>query len=234
GGTMTMDFSDILASTLHDTKNSLGLLLNNLEEIIADCRQKECSSHIEFYKLQYEIKRLNHGLIRLLSLYKAEKSQLAVNIDYHSIKDILEDAVVQHKALLNGKGIKIEIDCDFALFWALDRNLISGVLDNIINNSFRYSKEMVKISSLVENGYLVIKIEDDGTGYPPSMLFNENNNPVHPHFKKEINFYSGSTGLGIYFSTMVAAVHNKNNKNGFISITNGGTLNGGVFSIYIP
>lgn len=226
-----MDFSDILASTLHDTKNSLGLLLNNLENIIVDCRQKECTSHIEFYKLQYEIKRLNHGLIRLLSLYKAEKSQLAVNIDYHSIGDILEDAAIQHEGLLNGRGIKIEIDCDSDLFWALDCNLIAGVLDNIINNSFRYSKEMVRISSYVENGYLAIRIEDDGTGYPPSMLFNEKNNP---NYKKGIDFLTGSTGLGIYFSTMVAAVHKKNGKTGYISITNGGTLNGGVFSIYIP
>lgn len=226
-----MDFSDILASTLHDTKNSLGLLFNNLEDIIADCREKNCPAHFEFYKLQYEIKRLNHSLIRLLSLYKAEKSQLAINIDYHSIRDILEDALIQHESLLGARGIKMETDCDPALFWALDRNLIAGVIDNVINNSFRYTKGVVKISSFAVNGYLMIRIEDNGTGYPPAMLFNENNNP---EFKKGIDFQTGSTGLGIYFSTMVAAMHNNNEKTGFISIANGGTLNGGVFSIYIP
>ncbi len=226
-----MDFSDILASTLHDTKNSLGLLFNNLEDIIAGCHGRNCPSHFEFYKLQYEIKRLNHGLIRLLSLYKAEKSQLAINIDYHSIRDILEDTAIQHESLLNARGIKTEIDCDPDLFWALDRNLIAGVLDNIINNSFRYTKETVKISSFAENGYLVVKVEDDGKGYPPFMLLNEKNNP---QFKKGIDFQSGSTGLGIYFSTMVAAMHKNNEKTGFISIANGGALNGGVFSIYIP
>lgn len=226
-----MDFSDILASTLHDTKNSLGLLFNNLEDIIANCREQGCSSHGEFYNLQYEIKRLNHSLIRLLSLYKAEKSQLAINIDYHSIRDILEDVSIQHESLLKARGIKIETDCDPGLFWALDRNLIAGVLDNVINNSFRYTKEKVKLSSGVENGYLVMRIEDDGTGYPPSMLFNENNNP---EFKKGIDFQTGSTGLGIYFSAMVSAMHVKNEKSGFISIANGGTLHGGVFSIYIP
>jgi len=226
-----MDFSDILASTLHDTKNSLGLLFNNLDDIISDCRTKECPSHVEFYNLQYEIKRLNHSLIRLLSLYKAEKSQLAINIDYHSIRDILEDVSAQHEALLNSRGINIETDCDSALFWALDRNLVAGVLDNIINNAFRYTKKKVKISSFAENGYLVIRIEDDGTGYPASMLFNENNNP---EFKKEIDFQTGSTGLGIYFSVMVAAMHENNQKSGFISIANGGSLAGGIFSIYIP
>jgi len=226
-----MEFSDILASTLHDTKNSLGLLFNNLEDIIVDCREKKCPSHVEFYKLQYEIKRLNNSLIRLLSLYKAEKSQLAINIDYHSIGDILEDESIQHESLLNARGIKIEIDCDPALFWALDRNLVAGVLDNIINNCFRYTKAKVKISSFTEDNYLVIRIEDDGTGYPPSMLFNERNNP---EFKKGIDFQTGSTGLGIYFSVMVSAMHKNNGRSGFISIANGGILNGGIFSIYIP
>ncbi|MGV8057138.1 MAG: sensor histidine kinase [Smithellaceae bacterium] len=226
-----MDFSDILASTLHDTKNSLGLLFNNLDDIIADCREQKCPSHVEFYKLQYEIKRLNHSLIRLLSLYKAEKSQLAINIDYHSIRDLLEDVSIQHESLLNAREIEIEIDCDPVLFWAFDRNLVAVVLDNVINNCFRYTKKKVRISSRAENGYLVLRIEDDGAGYPPSMLFNEKNNP---EFKKGINFQTGSTGLGIYFSAMVSAMHKNNGKSGFISITNGGKLNGGVFSIYIP
>lgn len=226
-----MDFSDILASTLHDTKNSLGLLYNKLEDIIVDCHKKQCSSYVEFYKLQYEIKRLNHSLIRLLSLYKAGKSQLAMNVDYHSIHDILEDVITQHELMLNSGGIKIAADCDPSLFWALDRNLISGVLDNIINNSFRYALKQVHISSFEENGYLVIRIEDDGAGYPPSMLLNENN---RPGFKREIDFQTGSTGLGIYFASMVSVLHQNNGKNGYISITNGGQFTGGVFSICLP
>lgn len=226
-----MDFTDILASTLHDTKNSLGFLFNNLEDIIANCQERNCPSQVEFYRLQYEIKRLNHGLIRLLSLYKAEKSQLAINIDYHSVRYVLEDLLTQHELMLNARGIKIETDCDPVLFWAFDRNLIDRVLENIINNSFRYAKEKLKISSFSENGYLVMRIEDDGAGYPPDMLISENSNH---EFKKEVDFQTGSTGLGIYFSAMIASMHKNNDKNGFISIANGGILGGGVFSIHLP
>jgi len=229
--TAQMDFADILASTLHDTKNSLGVLFNDLDDIIEYCRRQKCASVAEFCKLQYEMKRLNNNLIRLLSLYKAEKSQLAINVDYHAIRYLLEDALSQHELLLEARGIKIETDCDHALFWAFDSNLITGVLDNIINNSFRYANGRVKISAFADQGYFVMRIEDDGAGYPPSMLINEQNNP---EFKKEINFQTGSTGLGIYFAAMVAALHQNNGKNGFISITNGGALGGGVFSIYLP
>lgn len=226
-----MNFSDILASTLHDTKNSLGILFNNLEDIIASCRTENCSKHSEFYMLQYEIQRLNHSLIRLLSLYKAEKSQLAANIDYHAIRDILEEVAAQHKILLSSRGIQLLTECEDGLFWAFDRNLVEGVLDNVINNAFRYAQVTAKISASTQNGYLVLQIEDDGRGYPPAMLINKEK---QPEFKQEIDFKTGSTGLGLYFSMMVAAMHVNQDKKGFISIVNGGSMGGGVFSIYLP
>lgn len=226
-----MSFSDIMASTLHDTKNSLGLLFNNLEDIITSCRNKNCAKHSEFYMLQYEIQRLNHSLIRLLSLYKAEKSQLAANIDYHAISDVLEEVAIAHEILLSSRGIKLLTECKNGLFWAFDRNLIGGVLDNIINNAFRYAQTTVKISASVENDYLSLQIEDDGRGYPPAMLINEKK---QPEYKQEIDFKTGSTGLGLYFSMMVAAMHVNKGKKGFISIVNGGSMGGGVFSIYLP
>lgn len=226
-----MNFSDILASTLHDTKNSLGLLFNNLEEIIARCQEQNCGRHDEFYMLQYEIQRLNHSLIRLLSLYKAEKSQLAVNIDYHTISDVLEEVAAQHTILLGSRGIKLVTECEEGLFWAFDRNLVEGVLNNVINNAFRYTKDTVKISGAAENGFLVLRVEDNGQGYPPAMLINEKK---LPEFKQEIDFKTGSTGLGLYFSMMVADMHVNQDKKGFISIVNGGSMGGGVFHIYIP
>lgn len=226
-----MRFADILASTLHDTKNSLGVLFNNLEDIMASCREQNCARHSEFYMLQYEIKRLNNSLIRLLSLYKAEKSQLVANIDYHAISEFLEDVAVAHEILLASRGIKLLTECEDGLFRAFDRNLVEGVLDNIINNAFRYARNTVKIKASTDGDYLVIQIEDDGEGYPPAMLINENK---QPEFKQEIDFKTGSTGLGLYFSLMVAAMHVHQGKKGFISIVNGGSMGGGIFSIYLP
>jgi hypothetical protein len=38
----------------------------------------------------------------------------------------------------------------------------------------------------------------------------------------------------MYFSAMVSAMHINNGKSGNVSIANGGVLNGGFFSIYLP
>jgi two-component system, OmpR family, sensor histidine kinase SenX3 len=226
-----MDFSDILASTLHDTKNSIGLLFNTLEEIISQCKSQSCDSYHGFYMLQYEIKRLNNNLIRLLSLYKASKDQFQINVDYHSVLEFIEDVIMQNEPVLNSKGIGVELDCSEELFWAFDRGLLAGVIDNVINNAFRYTKEKVKISAREQNGYLAMYIEDDGPGYPDCMLFDGGQ---AGNLSKEVNFNTGSTGLGLYFSMLVAKSHFNKDKEGFVSIANGGVYNGGVFTIYLP
>lgn len=226
-----IDFLDILATTLHDMKNSLGMLFNTLEEVIEQCKERDCSLSGGFYTLHYEIKRLNNSMIRLLSLYKAERSQFMINIDYYPVDEFIEDIVLQNEPVLSSKGIEIETDCAEGLFWAFDRSLISGVLDNVLNNAFRYAKDKVRISANREGGYLLLKIEDNGPGYPECMLADDKEGSS---YKRTVNFDTGSTGLGLYFSMLVAKSHTNKDREGYLSILNGGALGGGVFTIYIP
>lgn len=226
-----MDFIDILASTLHDTKNSLGLLSNTLTNIIERCQGQDHSLSREFSLLQYEIKRLNHNQIRLLTLYKEERAQFSLNLDYHSVIDIIEDVALQNEPLLSSRGIDIEIDCHTELLGVFDRALVSGILDNALNNSFRYSKERVRISACNEDNYLLFKVEDDGPGYPPSMQFNHREGES---LTKCVDFKTGSTTLGLYFAKLVAQYHRSKDRAGFISITNHSIFGGGVFALYLP
>ncbi len=224
-----MDFSDILASTIHDTKNSLGMLLNTLEEMVALFDDREEKN--QFFQLQYEIKRLNNSLIRLLSLYKAEKSQLAAHIDYHSVNEFIEDIAQQYEQLFNSRGIDLEVAVPDGLFWAFDRGLITGVLDNVLNNAFRYAKDKIRLCAACENGCLALHIADNGAGYPENMLVYGMD---HPRFKENVSFDTGSTGLGLYFSSLVAKMHARGERAGYITLTNGGDYGGGCFSLFLP
>jgi len=224
-------FADILASTIHDTKNSLGLLYNTIEEIIIHCQEKECQGHHDFFTLQYELKRLNGSLIRLLTIYKSQKGQLCINIDYHSVSDFLEDTIIQNAPLLESKGIEINLDCPENLFWVFDGGLVAGAIENVLNNAYRYSKDKINVTAGREGDYLAIHVEDNGRGYPEGMLINYD--PAAGQ-SKSVNFDTGSTGLGLYFATLIAGYHINNNHKGYIRMTNGGRYGGGVFSLYLP
>ncbi|KWT85580.1 sensor histidine kinase [Candidatus Magnetominusculus xianensis] len=225
----SLDFSVVLASSVHDMKNSLGVLINHLDEVVETFKESEYSSGKLLSQLQYEAKRVNNNLIQLLSLYRLENSLYSLNISHTPLYDLIDEVVSQNMSLMEYKGIGIEIDCPDDLYWFIDKELIAGVLSSTMNNSFRYTKDMLRLSVYEKDSYLNICVEDNGVGYPPTMLGGGSGSNT-----RQISFTTGSTGLGIYFSEMVARFHKNKDKEGYISIANGGVLGGGIFCICLP
>lgn len=222
-----MQFPAFLASIAHDMKNSLGMLINTTEEILGNCSDRDCPSNPLLSKLQYEAKRVNNNLIQLLALYKMDRDQYTLNIAYHSVAEFLEDAALQNKPLLEFKGISIKTDCSDVLTWFFDSDLIAGVINNVLNNAYRYAHDSIGITAGEENGFLAIHIRDNGEGYPDHML------TEGAGVSGNINFSTGSTGLGLYFASIVANMHRNKNRTGFIRTSNCAN-GGGCFSIYLP
>ncbi len=223
-----IDFPAFLASSVHDMKNSLGMLLNSLNEVVGNCAPESCPSHRLLLQMQYEATRVNYDLIQLLTLYKMDKDQFSINISDYPVAELLEDSVLQNKPLLDFKGIELFTECPDDLSWFFDRNLVSGVINNVLNNAFRYAKDKIKIRAAENNGWFMISIEDNGEGYPDEFLGTSDKT------NKGVSFKTGSTGLGLFFASMVAMMHKNKGREGFISISNGGEYGGGCFKINLP
>jgi signal transduction histidine kinase len=102
------------------------------------------------------------------------------------------------------------------------------VISHALNNATHYTKDKLLLSVKEEGGELVIRVEDNGSGYPSSVL--EAGDAV----SKGVDFASGSTGLGLYFSSMVAKLHKNCGKTGGIFLENGGNLGGSCFILRLP
>ena len=49
-----------------------------------------------------------------------------------------------------------------------------------------------------------------------------------------VSFLTGSTGLGLYFSSLVAGAHTRDGRKGYVCTANGGKWGGSVFSLFLP
>ncbi|MFC1751351.1 sensor histidine kinase [Pseudomonadota bacterium] len=222
-----LDTSTLLASTVHDMKNSLSIILNRIEELSEETSLPPQELQKVLKKLSYEGKRINNNLVQILSLYRIDNGQYFPNFEEHEVLDLLEEAVLENKNTLAIKGISIELACDEALMWFFDRNLILGIINTTLNNAYKYASSKIALKAFVENGQLTINVSDDGPGYPPNMLIDKKS-------QKNIDFSTGSTGLGLYFAKVVAESHRSKASQGSISISNTGIDGGGNFSITLP
>lgn len=222
----SLDFSMVMASAVHDMKNSLGMLLHSLDELRDEIPDTIAGSS-RFNTLRYEAERVHGDLVQLLGLYRLDQHTLSAHIEEHFLPDYLEAQIARHIPLLDGHGLEHELICT-PVSGYFDADLLAGVINNIVNNAIRYTQSRIQISAEESEGYLVIRVADDGRGYPDTMLQAAVSTP------EPIDFQSGSTRLGLYFADAVAQLHRDGDRTGEVRILNGGPLDGGVFEIWLP
>ena len=223
-----IDFSTILASSVHDMKNSVGMLVASLEAAIEEQPPQNDAQAKRFSTLHYEASRINSELVQLLTIYRMQNKFLPVRIDRHYVVDILEDQLARNHMLIESKQVSMRLECDEDLQWYFDSDLLASVIQNVLVNGVRYTKNQMLVEARVVDKMLVISIADDGPGYPVHMR----NQPSASVAEAEIS--NGETHLGLYFAERIAAIHRQKDRCGYIELQNGGPLGGGVFSIYLP
>lgn len=216
----SIDFSTVIASSLHDIKNSLAIVINTVDEIYDEYNQ---DPRLEL--IQAEGQNLNSKLVQLLALYRIEKKQLFTNIDSHNLSDFFEDIILENQAMIHHHSLNISINCNPDIEAYFDSSLIAGVLNSTLNNSFRYAEKNIELSATRVDNSLIIKIIDDGPGYPAEVLDQDK--------QKAFDINSQQTGLGLYFAQAVAELHHNKEQQGYIELSNRST-GGGIFSLHLP
>ncbi len=223
-----IDFATVLASSVHDMKNSITMLMDTVDVFFQNSPPQNEEQEQQFSTLQYYSSRVKNDLIHLLGLYRLQQKNMPVHIEEYVIEDLFDEQIAYSDVMLQTKHINVDVKCDEDATWYMDYDLMSGVINNIIINALKYAQTNLSLSFYQQDGYGCIEIADDGKGYPPAML----NDPQH--YKQSVNFNSGSTSLGLYFAAQVANLHRRQDHRGFITLANGGPLGGGVFTIHIP
>lgn len=230
---LNLDFSDVLACSFHDIKNSLELLaatLDNLSDSLPQYPEKR--DHLTC--VQYEVSRISNTLTYMLTVYKMENHDFMLDLSYHSLFELMEETYYKYRFFTQTRGISMEVNCPEDLVWCFDRNLITIILDEIINNSCRYSQSKLRISASADENYLALVIEDDGVGYPKELI-TEFCHPLVAIEADKIRLRGNRTGLGMYFAKVIAESHtNKIGGAGYIQLSNGGSLGGGRFVLTLP
>lgn len=224
----SLSVGSFLASSVHDMKNSVSMLIGGLDKTLAAADSENLAAYSELVQMNHEIKRINSNLIQLLTLYKMGEEIYPFDPQSVCVEDFLHSLAAQNSELIKSHGIALEVHVDPALYWYFDEDLISSVIGNALNNAMRYTNDCICLIANENKGMLELRIEDNGSGYPAAMLQESIDN------LRGIDFQGGSTGLGLYFSAMVARMHRNHEQLGEVMLENGGSLGGGCFVLQLP
>lgn len=224
----TIDFSSVLAAAVHDMKNSLCLLIQSIESLSELIPPGDNAVSDQVASVHYEATRLNTNLVQILSLYRAELDKLPITIDECFVDDLFDDVMSSVRIYMEQKNLLVSINVQEDISWYLDRELIFMLINDVLINAMRYGTSQIQLSAKIRDNMLVITVEDDGDGYPESMLQKSTQDLAG------FDVSQGRTGLGLYFARLIANAHSRDKQHGLIALSNGGSLGGSVFEVRLP
>lgn len=222
-----LDFSTVLATSIHDMKNSLFMLLQSIEDLdLAD--NLTAHQHQSVADLHYQTSRINSTLMQLLALYRDQQKTLPVYIEENSVNELITEIVERHRLYLQSRHINVAVNIESDLFAHFDLDLIRYLVGDIFINALRHTKDSVIISVHRSSSFLVIRVEDNGCGYPQYML------DINEHAASTFNANKGRGGLGLIFAKKIAQQHTTDKYQGNILLENKPNNGGSVFTLRLP
>lgn len=197
---------DMLASGIHDAKNQLFIA----ESLIAASESKH---HVDLGEARYAIEAAADRLSRTLAAYHLMRHGAHLAIVPCIVDDLCAEVELAQRRHLAAAGITLQIDCRVVDEWPFDRDLVTDMLNNAVQNAGRFARKTVILSAFCQEDRLLFRVDDDGPGFsslPPQM------------------------GTGLLVAERLAELHVRHEHPGELHLNNASALGGARFELCLP
>jgi signal transduction histidine kinase len=182
----------------HDLRGPFNALLGYLELLNSEFETLTEDEKKTMVKSVYKSSLNTYNLlVNLLDWARSQRGMLENNAEELDIYDVVEDAIDLVRQRADKKDLLIINQIDQRIMVLADKNLLSSVLLNLLNNAIKFSprKTLIKINCQFENDSIIVHIIDQGIGIPKEKqndLFKIGNSSQRIGTESEIG-----TGLGL-------------------------------------
>ncbi|HEY6951838.1 MAG TPA: GAF domain-containing sensor histidine kinase [Bacteroidota bacterium] len=198
-----------LGMAAHDLRNPLSAI-SGLTGLIAEGDVSNLTpDQLEIFRAIQEAAETMLALVNdLLDVSSIESGQVALNLQFHGIADVLRACKNSNRIAAKSKSIEIKLELQESLPDVMvDPERIKQIVNNLLNNALKYSHSstVVTIKAQVVQNELLISVIDQGQGIPKGeteKLFRDfSRTSVRPTAGEK------STGLGLAIARRMVEAH---------------------------
>ncbi|GMU95760.1 sensor histidine kinase [Ignavibacterium album] len=225
---LTRLYDNFIANITHELKSPLSSIQLYLETL--NTRNVSAEKQKEFIsQMIKDTARLQKLISTILEISALESRKNKVNFEVYDSCEILNRLLKESAEQFRLKENTIGFKCLSSTKISIDINAFKMVIDNLIDNSIKYSTGELKINLIVKTSINKVEIHfsDNGVGISPE----EQKNIFHKFYRiydEDIPNVKG-TGLGLYWVKEIIKNHR-----GKISVKSEGKGKGTTFIIELP
>ncbi|MCA9934567.1 MAG: hypothetical protein H6662_06265 [Ardenticatenaceae bacterium] len=203
------DLTDMIVHDLRTPLTSVGLSLDLLERSVGDPSRAEFIEKF-FSGARASLQQMLALINQILDVARLEAGQLQLHPEPFALADLLQEKQTLFALQAESANKQIRVEADSSLPPArADRELVSRVLENLIGNALKYTRNggCITLRANQHNGTLQVDVADDGEGISPQaaarifdkfyQVKDENGKPIRR-----------GAGLGLNFCRLVLEAHN--------------------------
>ena len=196
--------NNFILSVSHELKTPIAATKLQLQTLLKHELDREKQKELLNNAL-IENNRLHKLVDNVLMVNQIENNNLGAQKQLLNLSDLVNETLTRYfNALIESKHITLNIDD--ATTYTGDKELLSSVIINLIENSIKYSFNDVAITvSLKKEDVAVLKIADNGCGIDDKdkrLLFNKFYRAGNENTRK-----TKGTGLGLYIVKNICNLH---------------------------
>ncbi|WP_066627008.1 hybrid sensor histidine kinase/response regulator transcription factor [Labilibacter marinus] len=217
-------FSDIS----HEIRTPITLISGPISQLLNRYKgNEELNEKLMLVKRQSQ--KISQLVDQVHDFQKADENLLKMEYSNFCFNDFVDHLLSDFRFLSKHENKLLEVhDSHEKIYVSADKDKLEKVLNNLLNNAFKYSKPNDKISLAYERkqGELIVKISDTGKGISAEDLPNIFNRFYQSKNREQVHV--GGSGIGLAFSKRLVDMHY-----GFINAES--TVNiGSTFTLRLP
>lgn len=199
---------DFIALAAHELRGPITVIRGYLDVLADELQPKISEDQTELFKrLNVSANRLSGYVNNILNVSRYDRRHLQLHLREDKLSDIYAGIAddLSLRASTQNRLLSVEIPADLPTV-AADRNSLSEVLANLVDNAIKYSNEggSVEVTAAVDGDFVKCTVTDHGQGIPSSVVGHLFSKFYRSHRSRQT--VSG-TGLGLYISKAIIESH---------------------------
>ncbi len=154
--------NSFIANFSHEIKTPLAVIENYCEALMFETLSEERRQ--EYYKVLVETsKKLSVLLSNILKLNKLENLRVEPVSENFNFSELVRECVLVYLEQIEDKNINLKLNLD-EIELCLDCGLVEIVVNNLISNAVKFTKNNIEVCVKAENSGAVLIVKDNGIG----------------------------------------------------------------------
>lgn len=206
--TQSEDDMDFISLAAHELRGPITVIHGYLDVLEDELKSQLAADQIAlFERMRVSAARLTGYINNILNVARYDRRHLNLRLQedtLHAIYGIVKEDI-HLRASTQNRLLQVTIPEDLPTI-AADRNSLSEVLANLIDNAIKYSHEggLVQVTAAVDGDFVKCSVQDKGIGMPSSVISGLFTKFYRSH-RTQQNF--SGTGLGLYISKAIVESH---------------------------